>query len=405
MALTERSTVTKHSMTRWPPFMRHASILFIVVGGYFLRPGEVTVVRAADRQSQSDAHDRAVADGIRWLAAEQRGDGGWRFQRKESEDDERSPCEATGLAVLALLGAGQTTGTGKYAPQIDRAVDFLESWAGVVEAHADLRGDGGTLVSHAIAATALCELRGMIKEPDDRLRRLTEAAVRQTLAWQDEPSGGWGLQPDQPMHLRPTVWQIMLLVSARLAQIEVPDDTLRRADNSLKAFQTADERQTERGPFFGFNGPGSDPTATSLGAYGRLRYGWSPIQPWSRRIADRLLEPDFVPSSAEGKYFANEILHWVGEDDAPDHPHWMARYNDAVRRLIRSQVRDAELAGSWPSDDARATRTETTAYNLLTLEIFYRFRPLSFGGAFRANKKERIDLLRDPVRPVRPRRD
>lgn len=395
----------KLSVTPRHHFMRHALILLIVVGCYFVRRGEVVVVRAADRNSESDAHDRAVANGIRWLAEEQWDDGGWRFQIKELAGGERSACEATGLALLALLGAGQTTDEGKYAMRIDQAIDFLESQAEMSDERADLRGDGGTLVSHAIAATALCELRGMIKEPDDRLRRLTEAAVRQSLAWQDEPSGGWGLQPDQPMHLRPTVWQIMLLVSATLAGIEVPDDAQRRADDSMKAFQTADERQTEQGPFFGFTGPGSDSTATALGASGRLRYGWSPIQPWSRRIADRLLDPDFAPAGAEGKYFASEIMRWVGEDDEQDHPNWMARYNDAVRSLIRSQVHDSDLAGSWASDEARATRVETTAYNLLTLEIFYRFRPLSFGGAFRAYKKERIELLRDPVPPVRPKCD
>lgn len=255
-----------------------AAILLVEGTIQFTHGDEPVATHGRGRELQANARETAIADGIRWLAKGQQDDGSWRFQVEPLPAD-RPPCEATGLVLLSFLGAGQTTDTGKYATRINHAVDFLESWADVFDGRADLRGDGGTLVSHGIAATALCELRGMTKSPDDRLRRLTEAALQQSLAWQDDQSGGWGIQPDQPMHLRPTVWQMMLLDSAALAGIEVPESAHRRARECLKMFQTADERQTNEGPFFGFTGPGNDPTATSFGAYGRLRHDWAAVHP------------------------------------------------------------------------------------------------------------------------------
>ncbi len=347
--------------------------------------------------------ERAISQGLSWLVKQQGDDGHWHFapDRGTAGGDAGLPNEATGLALLAYLGAGQTLESRTYGLAVRHGADYLAINAIWSDGGADLRGPGGTLASHAIAAFALCELCGMRNEPDADIRKHAQAAVEQSARWQNA-TGGWGLEPGKPTHIRPTVWQLMLLCSAEECGLDTSANAKRLALHGLHQLQLGDERDAEEGPYFGLTEPAQDPTATALGVYGRLLRDWSPLRPWVAREADYLLSENHAPGSAEGNYFLIEMLFRVGKVQRPVANRWETARRTQLDQLLKSQVLTSTDRGSWsPKADAHGqnSRVGVTAYNLMALEVDYGFRPLSFGGKFQHHAAEpESDLSVQPLR-------
>ncbi len=102
------------------------------------------------------------------------------------------------------------------------------------------------------------------------------------------------------------------------------------------------------------------------------------------------------PASAlgpEGEYFATEsIFHFC-------HSSRDARWRDWERplaaRLVETQIADGPEAGSWfPEEegDSKWSQLATTAFNALSLEVYYRMRPL-----VEFSKRIEVDLLKGEV--------
>lgn len=352
--------------------------------------------------------EQAISRGLEWLASQQGDHGEWRFAAKAEPERAlgASANEATGLVLLAFLGAGHTLDSTTFGLAIDQAVEFLAGNAFSTETGADMRGSGGTLASHAIAAFALCELCGMQKEPDDAIRKLAQAAVDQSVYWQSQNAvGGWGLEPRKPIHMRSTVWHLMLLSSAEDVGLNISDKAQQSALHSLRTLQTGDERHSTEGPYFGFSEPAQDPTATALGTYGHLLRDWTPVRPWVARQAEYLLSHGSSRPSAEGNYFLVEILFRLGEVNRPEDNKWELARLALVDQMVERQVATGDQRGSWPPcADGRGqnSRLALTVFNLMSIEVYYRFRPLSFGG----NKLSGPPLDRDlSVGSVREKSD
>src|SRR5206468_567753 len=85
----------------------------------------------------NDGREGAVAAGLNWLARHQSADGGWSFDHRQAPqcqgacDEPGEVAEArnaaTSLALLALLGAGQTPREGAYKEEVRRGVEYLVS--------------------------------------------------------------------------------------------------------------------------------------------------------------------------------------------------------------------------------------------------------------------------------------
>lgn len=163
----------------------------------------------------SKASERAVEDGLAWLADHQSPDGRWDadgFNRlcplndrcrgpagieEETEGHNResvggrSDTGVTGLALLAYLGAGYTHQGDRYAENIRRALDWLiagqaddGSLAGEAAAYAHL-------YCHAMATIAVCEAYGMTN--DSALRAPAEAGIDYIVNAQHPTGGGLAL--------------------------------------------------------------------------------------------------------------------------------------------------------------------------------------------------------------------
>lgn len=163
-----------------------------------------------------------VQAGRKWLAEQQRADGSW-VGRADSQ-----PTSTTAMAGLALLMEGSTLKTGTYAPQLRKAVEWMEKQAqqsGVIVS--DHRTESTRPVpAHAHAVLFLA----CAYDVDDdsarrkRVRKLLERAVEYAGETQS-PRGGWSLFPARGNagfdDSSTTVMMLHALLTARRVGIDV----------------------------------------------------------------------------------------------------------------------------------------------------------------------------------------
>ena len=206
---------------------------------------------------------------------------------------------------------------------------------------------------------------------DQRLEPPLRRAVAFTVAAQDPSGGGWRYLARSPGDTSQLGWQVMVLKSAELSGIPMPDTTRQGALHYLKT--------------------------VSSGQYGGLasyRAGHQATRPMT---AEALVCRQFLgmplesPTGEEaGDYLLGELpgqgrdnlYYWYYGTMAMYHlqgDHWR-QWNEALQRtLIARQRRSGTLAGSWDPTTVwggYGGRIYTTAMATLCLEVYYRFLPL-----------------------------
>ena len=132
----------------------------------------------APKGPTDEAIEKAVADGLHWLAAQQQADGRWLFNNQL----ESMAGGATGFALLALLRAKDTAGGHPYVRPIDQGLAYLFQNQG-------LDGElGRPLQAHAVATLALCEV--YTRTGDRAVKPYAQRAVNYIVNSQG-PDGGW----------------------------------------------------------------------------------------------------------------------------------------------------------------------------------------------------------------------
>ncbi|MGH7140561.1 MAG: hypothetical protein ACREHD_32910, partial [Pirellulales bacterium] len=162
------------------------------------------------------ASEDAVSRGLRWLQAHQHADGSWRFDLKlapcegrcSDSGSEVSASGATGLALLAFLGRGETHLEGDYQQNVQRGLYFLTSQMLITSQGGDLRASGN-MYSHGIASIALCEAYAMTH--DKALEPYAQKAIDFIISAQDQRGGGWRYVPGIPGDTTVSGWQVMAL--------------------------------------------------------------------------------------------------------------------------------------------------------------------------------------------------
>ncbi|MEO8268988.1 MAG: prenyltransferase/squalene oxidase repeat-containing protein [Aureliella sp.] len=337
--------------------------------------------RQLDRRQQTAlAHggtlesEAAVELALEWLAAHQQPNGGWSLVHDGGACQGRCPnngCTdrfdpaATGLSLLAFLGAGYTHRDGKHRETVRRGVYFLqqiieETPQGSSFLHQSERG----MYNHGIAAFALCEAYQLTD--DQELRKSAQGAVDFIVSAQNY-QGGWGYLPKQPGDLTLSGWQIMALKSAYAAGLAVPPSTIIRIDPFL------DSQQTTSSFYYGYQKPGKSPTCTSIGLLLRLFRGMPNSHPTLLDGATFLSKSTRPASDAYFNYYATLLLFHIGE------PFWESWNIKMREHLIYSQEQSGHAAGSWYFEDPygrEGGRLYTTAMCAMTLEVYYRFAPI-----------------------------
>jgi len=337
--------------------------------------------RYGDRYGATAESEAAVENALRWLATHQRRDGSWSF------DLELSPCDgrcshgkpqnentptpstaATGLALLAFLGAGYTTESGPYTETVQRGLYYLKSVA-IETQHGYDWQQSGSMYGHGIAMMALSELLGMTRRGDDYdtdlLHHVDRGAFFTGVA--QHPNGSWGYTPGSPGDTTITGWQVLSLMTARKAGVQMRSDTFEKAKSFLMSVRDGPDYA------FGYRNPEAEPTTTAIALTLLIYLGQTPGNTLFDEAIDRMAQRGPTLTNVYHDYYATLALHhWR-------HPDWQ-RWNTELRdHLVRTQATEGHEAGSWHFKDRWGDvggRLYTTAMCTLTLEVYYRFLPL-----------------------------
>ena len=395
--------------------------------------------QALERFGGSRKTQRAVADGLGWLAAHQRSDGIWdrrRFDRICPEHDRCSQTALThldrdadvgmsALAALAFLGAGYTHVDGPYAEHLSRAFSYILAQQDIEGGFS--AGSGFQMYNDAIATIAIAEASALTKDPVfEQPLRLAVAH----LARAQQPTGGWDYADDPKTGRSDTSitgWVVMAIKSAQAAGVAAPVSTRFRM---LKHFENATE-------------PG-----------GRVWYADKPARakpgarPYKRRYGPAMVATALFARSAFGFQLDDRVsktqiekllrdlpnLNKLRQRDAPglhSEYYWYygtlamfnlggdawKQWNLALRtavleyqeRPVRKDGSKRHGYGSWPAYGPgwgrwgrTGSRIYATAINTLTLEAYYRYVPayLSLRGIIGpAELRQRLAAIGPPGHP------
>jgi len=337
---------------------------------------------AAAARGGSDATEKAVREGLAWLAAAQSADGRWDADlhgagiersidgRDRRGAGSRSDHGVTGLALLSFLGAGNTHRTGQYADTVKKGIAFLVERQA---ADGSLAGDAeffAALYCHGMATIALAETAAMTG--DEALLEPLQRAIRYTLSMQNASTGGWRYAAGDTGDTSQLGWQVMALKSGQLAGAGAHPQAETRAWSFLNTVSSgrfggrASYRPGER----------ASVAMTAEACLCRMLLGMQAENPAATEAMDQLAQafPDASKPNAYTWYYATLASFHVG---GSQWDRWNTRMQAAVLSLQRQDP--GPLRGSWDPDPVwggHGGRVYATALSVMTLEVYYRYLPM-----------------------------
>ena len=325
--------------------------------------------------------EEAVEAALAWLAAHQRDNGSWSFNldldpcngrcrhtKKKGTESPTPSTGATGLALLAFLGAGHTHHReGLYQETVRRGIYYLRSVAAEAEAGLDLQQ--GSMYGHGIALMALGEAltmssKGRLRD-SDLYDLVSKAAAFTSVAQHD--SGSWGYVPGSPGDMTVSAWQVLSIIAAKKNRVDMRTNTL--ADAKEFVMSTCKDRDF----WFGYKGPPGEETTTAIGLALMLYLGQSTEYTPFYNALTKLAERGPKLSNVYHDYYATLALHHSRH-------HAWDEWNKKLRdHLVATQAKSGHEAGSWHFNDQWGNiggRLYTTAMCAMTLEVYYRYMPL-----------------------------
>ncbi|MEM7312730.1 MAG: prenyltransferase/squalene oxidase repeat-containing protein, partial [Planctomycetota bacterium] len=329
------------------------------------------------RRGGSDNTEAAVSDALRWLAKHQHESGRWDASdhgagkgqlidgRFRGTAGMKADTGITGLALLALLGDGNTHQHGKYKREVAKGLEFLMRQQ---RADGNLCGEAtnySRMYCHGIASLALAEAFAM--SGDSRLKPFVDKAVSYSLSCQNPATGGWRYNPGDAGDTSQLGWQLMFLTSAEQGGVRIPDYVkvgMRRflqsvsvgANNGLASYRS---------------GQGVTPSMTAEALVCRIFLGAS-----NPRLESEAAE--FIGRELPG-YGRPNLYYWyyatlaLSQTDSAVWEHW----NSALKhQLLMTQQQRGDNRGSWTAETVwggHGGRVYSTALAAMCLEVYYRY--------------------------------
>ena len=371
--LPELDRVKKNITTRAGPLMSFAARDPRVRAEIVRSQGGTTVTEAA------------VSRGLRWLSSVQNQDGGWSLRDYHRHDraSNKSDIMGTSLALLPMLGAGQTHEYGTYKECIGQGLAWLID---IQKPNGDLRagfdGEAG-MYAHGQATIVLCEALALtgdqtFLQPAQRAVKFIELAQHK--------DGGWRYRPGQPGDTSVFGWQMMALQSARAPglNVEVDNATIKLADYFLDQvvapahFDNHRKTKLPSGSAYSYQPRRKATQAmTAEAILCRMYLGWKKDDPRLSSAVKWLIQ-DHLPSDKDPNlyywYYGTQVMHHYGGEP------WK-KWNDKMRSLlISTQETRGSNPGSWSPNGykwgSKGGRIYTTSLAVCTLEVYYRHLPL-----------------------------
>jgi len=332
--------------------------------------------RLVEEAGGTPESEDAVARGLRWLEVHQNRDGSWHFNTDQGP--EACACRdpghaatttgATGLALLAFLGRGQTHRKGEYQRCVKDGLYYLMSRIKETPHGGNLSELDGRMYDHGIASIALAEAFALTR--DEELEEAAQQAIDFIVFAQHKAGGGWRYSPGMPGDTTVTGWQMMALKSGQMAYLHVPGDTIERAIKFL------DRVQFDKGARYRYQRQDKDPqpwVTTTVGLLCRMYTGWDKDHPAMRHGVELLSKKGPSTDNMYYNYYGTQVMHhWGGNK-------W-ENWNYVMREhLIKTQDREGHESGSWYFDGGHGSeggRLYNTALAVMTLEVYYRHLPI-----------------------------
>lgn len=333
-----------------------------------------------------------------WLSAHQASDGSWDSDGFTDEcgsigdsictgaGKPQHDVGVTGLALLAFLGAGNTTARGPYREQVAQGVNWLR---GVQDPDTGLIGDKSNhefLYDHAIATIALCEAYGahgnpLLKGPAQQAINYILRARNYGSAWRyTEPGNG---ENDTSV----TGWMIFALKAAEHANLVIDRDAYAGATSWFDEVTDKTNGRvgySERGGLSsrvpGVNDQypaqaGEGMTAVAL--LSRIFMGeTAESNPMLEKHADLLLEklPEWDPDG-----LGNDMYYWYYGTYAMYQmagKHWRKWEATILSEVVENQSKRGDERGSWDPNGPwghAGGRVYSTAMLVLSAEVYFRY--------------------------------
>ena len=341
---------------------------------------------------------------INWLVRHQAGDGSWSLNFSTAgcncpnASSSHTRNAATALALLPLIGAGSTHGTGPYKDNVCRGLQFLMAMQGPTGSLSDT-GLHNDVYSHLIATLALVEAVQADNAVDQaggcpgsgtttgggpcldktELRAKAQLAIDYTVLLQISPASGWQAPgswryaESNTGDISHHIWGVTSLITAQTAGLNVPQSALTNAKSALSAFRKA-PLVVSGGVTLGdymYNPNQSSlyqPNAIPEGLLSEVLLGAPTSHP---RIQTFASSTTFTyPGLVYYNFHTTHLLHRIGG------PPWN-NWNSAIQQgLQQTQASGGHVDGSWFTNawpgyeiwNNQAGRHYTTCLSLLSME-------------------------------------
>lgn len=354
-------------------------------GGMGPRTDSAARGQALEEAGGNAKSEEAVEMGLAWIARHQQFDskkrhfGSWNFDLSRygtpNSGEATSRTAATSLALLALLGHGNTREQGTYKKSVQDGIYYLSTQAKsrATQPGYDFRDspDSRGMYGHVLATLALCEAYTMEESKDPNLRTLAQGGLQWLLYAQNPDGGGWRYQPLEAGDVSVTTWVVMVLKSAQNAGFEVPVSTLARLGLFLDSIASEKKAQYSYQPH-----QAPIPSTTAMGLCARV-YSGTPrsaelLTKGTKQVADWGCDD----TDLYYNYYATLLLRHYGG------PLWRS-WNEEMRDyLILTQEQYGAERGSWFFTEPHKTNNQiggrlyTTAMAVMILEVYYRYLPI-----------------------------
>lgn len=318
--------------------------------------------RGRERAIGGKTYASAIGNGLKWLAEHQRDNGSF-------GDD----IGDTGLALLALLGDGNTMRSGPFKANVKRGVRWLRD-----NQQPDGRfisEESDTLREHAIAAFAMSEAYGL---SEFKLVRPMAQRALDYLESQRDPKSVWRReQGGTDLDLETTGWALLANETAHFFGLRVnkvaQEQCLKFLDSIADATAKARNRVGERE---------RPEVLAAVGLFSRYFVGQSPKDTPVMRVTADLVGAH--PPVWGEKHDSVDPYYWFYGTYALFQfggPHWRTWQKELAATVLKHQNRDesqVDAFGSWDPVGVRGgSRVQMTAMLTLTLQAYYRYGRLA----------------------------